>query len=105
MTGKTVKSQINDKEKKIMNKLMKACAGVLTVALAGVSVCTAADMPSSESSLASLEIRDVANLTGISLPGQEKTVTAGADLFKAVGEGTEQGTVMPWPSTGRISSM
>ena len=49
-------------------------------------------MPSSESSLASLEIRDVANLTGISLPGQEKTVTAGADLFKAVGEGTEQGT-------------
>lgn len=75
-----------------MNKLMKACAGVLTVALAGVSVCTAADMPSSESSLASLEIREVANLTGISLPGQEKTVTAGADLFKAVGEGTEQGT-------------
>ena len=75
-----------------MNKLMKACAGVLTVALAGVSVCTAADMPSGESSLASLEIRDVADLTAISIPGQEKTVTAEAELFKAAGESAEQGT-------------
>ncbi len=60
-----------------MSKLMKACASVLTVALAVVSVYSMTDMTNGgNGGIASLEVSDIANLARIEIPGQEGALKA-----------------------------